>query len=96
MGLDTKPLRLRLVRVQLNTGETEILITSLIHFGLYPVHIFHELYHESWPVEEDYKKAKCWIEIDTFLRKICAIRIPRFSCKSLFKERNLGFSVPNT
>jgi len=69
MGLDTKPLRLRLVRAQLDTGETEILITSLIDSDLYPAHIFHELYHERWPVEEDYKKAKCWIEIENFSGK---------------------------
>ena len=28
MGLDTKPLRLRLIRVELDTGETEILISD--------------------------------------------------------------------
>ena len=69
MGLDTKPLRLRLVRVQLDTGETEILITYLIDSDLYSAHIFDELCHQRWPAEEDYKKAKCWIEIENFSGK---------------------------
>ena len=30
MGLDLKPLKLRLIRVELDTGEIEILITSLL------------------------------------------------------------------
>ena len=53
MGLDLKPLKLRLIRIDLPTGETEILITSLIDKELYPYDIFAELYHERWFVEED-------------------------------------------
>lgn len=55
MGLALKPLRLRLLRVELDTGEAEILITSLLNRDRYPIKEFAELYHLRWPVEEDYK-----------------------------------------
>ncbi len=41
--LDLKPLKLRLIRVDLPTGEAEILITSLINKYLYPYEVFAEL-----------------------------------------------------
>ncbi len=69
MGLELKPLKLRLIRINLPTGEVEILITSLIDKELYPYDIFAELYHERWFVEEDYKKIKCWLEIENFTGK---------------------------
>lgn len=28
-----------------------------------------ELYHKRWPVEEDYKTMKCWIEVENFSGK---------------------------
>ena len=43
MGLDILPLKLRLIRVELDTGETEILITSLLEQKAYPTDIFMEL-----------------------------------------------------
>ena len=51
MGLDTKPLILRLIRVELGTGEAEILITSLLDKKLYPHELFAELYHLRWQIE---------------------------------------------
>jgi hypothetical protein len=94
MGLDTEPLRLRLVRVQLDTGETEILITSLIDSDLYPAHIFHELYHERWPVEEDYKKAKCWIEIENFSGKSVLSVYQDFHAKIFSKNLTSALAHP--
>lgn len=66
MGLDETPLPLRLIRVELENGETEILITSLIDSKEFPHDIFGELYNKRWPVEEDYKAMKCRIEIERF------------------------------
>lgn len=54
MGLDLTPLHLRLIRVELDNGEIEVLITSLIDEHEYPHEIFKELYHKRWPVEVDY------------------------------------------
>ncbi len=69
MGLDIKPLKLRLIRVELESGESEILITSLIDKEKYPHNIFSELYHQRWPVEEDYKVMKCRVEIENWSGK---------------------------
>ncbi|MBU0657140.1 MAG: IS4 family transposase [Gammaproteobacteria bacterium] len=67
--LDTLPMQLRLIRVELASGETEVLITSLIDVERYPHSLFSELYHDRWPVEEDYKTIKCRIEIENFSGK---------------------------
>ena len=69
MGLDLKPLQLRLIRIELDTGETEILITSLLDQTTFPHDQFCDLYHLRWPVEEDYKTMKRWIEIENFSGK---------------------------
>ncbi len=69
LGLDVKPLKLRVIRVVLDTGETEILITSLTKKKRFHHEIFSELYHCRWPVEEDYKVMKCRIEIENFSGK---------------------------
>lgn len=67
--LDKKPLRLRLVRIDLPTGETEVLITSLTERQKYPLEVFGDLYHQRWPVEEDYKLMKSRIQIENFSGK---------------------------
>ena len=69
LQLDTRPIRLRLVRVELDSGETEVLVTSLIDTEKYPHHLFAELYHDRWPIEEDYKVMKCRIEVENFSGK---------------------------
>jgi hypothetical protein len=69
LKLDIKPLKLRVIRVELYTEETEILITSLTNKKLYPRKIFSDLYHLRRGVEEDYKTMKCRIEIENFSGK---------------------------
>jgi len=69
LGLDIKPMKMRLIRVELSSGEIEVLITSLIDKDTYPHNIFCDLYHARWPVEEDYKTMKCRIEIEAFTGK---------------------------
>lgn len=68
MGLPMEPLKLRLIRIE-NKGQVQVLITSLIDTQIYPVHIFHDLYHLRWPVEEDYKAIKCRLELENFSGK---------------------------
>jgi hypothetical protein len=65
-GLPTDPIQVRLIRVELSTGEIEVLATSLLDSIRYPVSIFKDLYHHRWPVEEDYKAMKCRIEVENF------------------------------
>ena len=69
LGLSTEPMALRLVKIELKTGETEILITSLTDVEKYPYDLFEDLYHLRWPVEEAYKLLKCKIEIGKFSGK---------------------------
>jgi hypothetical protein len=69
LQLDTQPIRLRLVCVALDSGETEVFVTSLTDTEKYPHHLFAELYHDRWPIEEDYKVMKCRIEVENFSGK---------------------------
>lgn len=68
MGLDMKPLKLRLIRIE-HQGKVLMLITSLIDTQRYPIEIFYDLYHYRWPVEEDYKAVKCRMELENFTGK---------------------------
>jgi hypothetical protein len=68
-GLSLAPIRARLIRIELDSGEIEVLATSLVDAIAYPATIFKELYHQRWPVEEDYKVLKCRIEIENFTGK---------------------------
>ena len=67
-GLPTCPLRLRLVRVELD-GEIEVLITNLMDEEALPASEFKELYHLRWGAEENYKRLKQWVEIENFSGK---------------------------
>lgn len=94
MGLDPKPLKLRLLRIDLPTGDTEILITSLIDKELYPHCIFADLYHERWFVEEDYKKIKCWVEVENFTGKSVLSVYQDFHARVFSKNMTQALSLP--
>lgn len=68
-GLPTAALTLRLVRVELESGEIEVLVTNLIDEQVFPAKAFGYLYHLRWGVEENYKRLKQWIEIENFSGK---------------------------
>ena len=65
-GLPCEPLDVRLVRVDLPSGEPEILITSVLDETRIPAGDFKALYHLRWGVEEDYKKMKSHLEVEQF------------------------------
>ncbi|MBU0991792.1 MAG: IS4 family transposase [Proteobacteria bacterium] len=94
MGLDPKPLKLRLIRVELDTGEAEILITSLLDTQTYPYEQFAELYHLRWPVEEDYKTMKQWIEIENFSGKSVLSVYQDFHAKVFSKNLTSALVYP--
>lgn len=94
MGLDKNPIKVRLIRVELDTGETEILITSLIDNDRYPQDIFADLYHYRWPVEEDYKTMKCRMQIENFSGKSTVSVYQDFHAKIFSK--NLTAIIANT
>ena len=65
LGLDTSPLRVRAVRIELPSGETEVLLTSLVEEQL-PAKLFGDLYAMRWGCEEGYKHQKSAAEMENF------------------------------
>jgi len=59
----------RLIRVELENGEIEVLCTSLIDSDKFPGKEFNELYHYRWNEEESYKLLKCRIEVEDWTGK---------------------------
>ena len=60
------PIEVRLVRVELSGGQTEILITSLLDSKEYPSSVFKELYNERWGVETFYDELKNKLKVEHF------------------------------
>jgi len=81
LGLSTVPITLRLVCIELSTGEKEVLITSLINRDEYPYEIFSDLYQLRWQVEESYKIMKSRLEIENFSGKSCLAVAQDFHAK---------------
>jgi len=54
------------VRIELVTGEIEVLATSLLDTIVYPHALFEDLYHNRWPIEESYKVINCRVEVERF------------------------------
>lgn len=64
-----KEIECRLIKVVLETGETEVLCTSLINHEKFPIENFKELYHYRWNEEEVYKLLKRRVEVEQFSGK---------------------------
>ena len=82
-NLSSEPVPVRLVRVELDTGEVEVLITSLLDEKAYPVSRFKALYHLRWGIEEGYKREKSRIEIENFSGKSALVVYQDFHAKVL-------------
>jgi hypothetical protein len=67
--LPTTPLKVRLLRIDLDNGEVEVLVTSLLDQAQVPLSLFKELYHHRWPVEENYKVMKYRVEVENWSGK---------------------------
>ena len=65
-GLPITPMTLRLIRVELDNGEVEVLITALLDAELFPHSLFKELYFCRWPVETDYRFMKSRLELENW------------------------------
>jgi hypothetical protein len=94
LGLDTKPLTLRLIRIELDSGETEVLITTLIDSETHPYDIFAELYHKRWPVEEDYKTMKSRLQLENITGKSVLSVYQDFHAKVFAKNLASVLSFP--
>ena len=59
-------IKLRVIKVVLNSGEIEILITSLLDKKEYKTKIFKEFYFKRWGIEEEYKVIKSLMQVENF------------------------------
>jgi hypothetical protein len=94
LGLDIKPLKLRLIRIDNSQDKPLILITSLTDTGKHPYPAFSDLYHSRWPVEEDYKVIKSRIELENFSGKSALSVYQDFHAKVLMKNIVSIFALP--
>jgi hypothetical protein len=94
MGLAINPLKLRLIRIELDSGEVEVLITSLVDDQKYPHDIFKDLYHKRWPVEVDYLFMKKRIEIGNFSGKTALSVYQDFHAKVFAKNLTFVLASP--
>lgn len=73
-GLQARSLCVRLIKVVLPTGTTEVLATSIMNSG-WTENTFKELYNLRWQTEENYKVIKCRIRVEKFIGKsVLAVR----------------------
>lgn len=66
LEISCRQLQCRLTRVELDSGETEILLSSLIDEQLITPSDTKELYALRWPIEEAYKSFKHKVCIENF------------------------------
>lgn len=63
---ELEPFKLRLVKVTLDTGEIEVLATTLLDGKKYPIEIFKELYFKRWGIETNFDHLKSNMNIEEF------------------------------
>lgn len=69
LGLIFKPIKIRIIKVKLNTGEIEVLVTSLLDDKKYGESVFEQLYALRWGIEGKYNHLKNHVEIENFSGK---------------------------
>jgi hypothetical protein len=67
-GITAETFKVRLVKVELKSGEIEILATSIFDQEC-GIDFFKELYNLRWQTEENYKNIKCRIRIEKWMGK---------------------------
>jgi hypothetical protein len=65
----SEKLTFRLICIDIDNGEKEILCTSLTDMDKYAYSDFAELYHFRWNIEEGYKLFKSRVEVENFSGK---------------------------
>lgn len=66
LKLRFKPFTVRLIKVFLDNGEIEVLMTSLLDSEKYPDAVFKDLYFRRWGIEVNIDHLKNHIEIENF------------------------------
>ena len=65
-NIDTSPLKIRLVRIELSENETEVIALSIFNQNTYKYADIKELYNKRWVVEEEIKKFMQRLVIEFF------------------------------
>lgn len=93
-GVDSASrVELRLIRVELASGESEVLLTSLLDRQAFPAEVFADLYHRRWGIETDYRRPKQTLGLDNFCgRSVVAVK-QDFHASQLLK--NLALLMQN-
>lgn len=65
-GLDCQPLKVRVTKILLGTGEIELLVSSLLNTETYTTVDLSQLYNLRWGVEEGFKNLKPKMGIEQF------------------------------
>jgi len=65
-NIDIKPIKIRLVRIDLSDNEIEILGTSLLNQSFYKYKDIIDLYNQRWVVEEEIKKYMQRLMLECF------------------------------
>ena len=88
------PIRCRLILIELENGEKEVLCTSLIDTERYPYDLFKELYHQRWGIEEGYKLLKERLDLEDFSGKTAKAVKQDFHAKILMMTLCAALSFP--
>lgn len=80
------PIKVRLLRIDLSSGETELLMTSLLDSKKYPSKIFKELYFKRWGVETFYDELKNKLKVEYF---------SGYSNQSILQDFNAAILISN-
>lgn len=87
-------IKCRLLKVVLDSGETEILCTSLLDEQTYKQEEFKELYHCRWGEEECFKLLKSRIEVERFSGKTALSVQQDFHAKVFMLTLTASFAHP--
>lgn len=69
LGLKFKPFKIRFIKVFLDNGDIEYLVTSLTDEDRFPTEIFKELYHKRWGIEVNYDHLKSNLRLEDWTGK---------------------------
>ncbi len=89
-----RTIQCRLLKVELDNGEIEILCTSLLDTEKYPHKDFKELYHFRWNEEEAYKLLKNRIELENFSGKTAKAVKQDFHAKIFMMTLTAAYAHP--
>nr|WP_280746777.1 IS4 family transposase [Parabacteroides sp. PF5-9] len=84
----------RLLLIELENGEKEVLCTSLPDSSIYSYEVFKNLYHLRWGVEEGYKLLKERLDLEDFSGKTAKAVKQDFHAKILMMTLCAALSFP--